>query len=155
VEDSITRWLAQFKDGDEDAARRLWARYFPRLVGLARLKLQGAPRRVADEEDIALSAFNSFFRGVDRGHFPDLTDRDNLWRLLVAITARKAQHLLRDQLRQKRGGGAVVGESGLAQGGEDAGQVFDQIAGEEPTPEFAAEMAEECRRLLELLGDEE
>jgi DNA-directed RNA polymerase specialized sigma24 family protein len=28
------------------------------------------------------------------------------------------------------------------------------VIGDEPTPEFAAQVAEECRRLLDLLGDE-
>jgi hypothetical protein len=44
-----------------------------------------ARRRAADEEDVVQDAFHSFFRGVSAGRFPQLNDRDNLWRLLVAI----------------------------------------------------------------------
>jgi len=86
----------------------LWERYFARLVGLARQKLRSTPRRAADEEDVALSAFDSFCRQAEAGRFPQLLDRDNLWRLLVTVTARKAFHLIRDKNRQKRGGGVVV-----------------------------------------------
>src|SRR5947209_3964759 len=103
---SVTRWLKQLQVGDPAAVQQLWERYFPRLVGLARKKLQDAPQRLADEEDVALSAFHSFCRNAEQERFPHLLDRDGLWRLLVVITARKAAHLLRAEGRQKRGGGA-------------------------------------------------
>ena len=46
--------------------------------------------RGTDEEDIVQNAFHSFFQGVANGRFlSQLDDRDNLWRLLVVITARK------------------------------------------------------------------
>src|SRR4051812_46122655 len=102
---SVTHWLGRLQTGDEQAVRQLWDRYFPRLVALARHKLRAAPRRAADEEDVALSAFDSFCRHAEAGRFPDLFDRDGLWHLLVVLTARKAAHLARDQARKKRGGG--------------------------------------------------
>jgi ECF sigma factor len=91
-EGSVTRWIGDLKSGGDSAAQRLWERYFERLVRLARNKLQTTrrPRTVEDEEDAALSAFDSFCRGVDRGRFPRLADRDDLWRLLVVLTMRKA-----------------------------------------------------------------
>jgi DNA-directed RNA polymerase specialized sigma24 family protein len=131
--------LGPLKAGDSAAARQLWERYFRRLVGFARQRLRGAPRQVADEEDVALDAFDSFCRGAEEGRFPQLLDRDNLWRLLVVITARKAAHLVRDQGRRLRADEAD----------------FDQVVGTEPTPEFAAQVAEECRRLLRALGNPE
>jgi DNA-directed RNA polymerase specialized sigma24 family protein len=103
---------------------------------------------------VALSAFDSFCRGAARGHFPRLSDRDDLWRLLVVITARKASHLIRDENRQKRGGGAPAGppaRPGLFWVDQELAGLVDS----EPTPEFAAQVAEECRRLLKALGDAE
>jgi hypothetical protein len=82
---SVTRWFGQLQAGDQAAAQQLWERYFRRLVGLARLKLRDAPCRSADEEDVALSAFDSFCRNAERGRFPQLADRNNLWRLLVVL----------------------------------------------------------------------
>jgi DNA-directed RNA polymerase specialized sigma24 family protein len=156
-EGSVTHWLGQLQAGDHAAAQQLWERYYHRLVGLARQKLRAAPRRVADEEDVALSAFASFCRGAEAGRFPQLRDRDDLWRLLFTLTARKAFDLVRDQRRLKRGGGAVRGESALlgpeGPAGEEAG--LEQVLGREPTPELAAQVAEECQRLLERLGDAE
>jgi DNA-directed RNA polymerase specialized sigma24 family protein len=156
-EGSITQWLHRLQAGDPEGAQQLWDRYFHRLVGLARKKLNDLPRRAADEEDVALSAFHSFCRGAERGRFPQLSDRDNLWRLLFAITARKAFDLVRDEHRQKRGGGAVLGESALLRPGdtpeEQAG--LEAILDREPTPAFAAQMAEEYEQLLDRLGDPE
>jgi DNA-directed RNA polymerase specialized sigma24 family protein len=154
-EGSVTCWLQQLQAGDQTAAQELWNRYFARLVGLARSKLRGAPRRAADEEDVALSAFESFCRGAEQGRFPRLHDRDNLWGLLVVITERKACDLVLHERRQKRGGGDAGGESRYAGAlncaeGEAA---LEQLASRDPTPELAAQAADECRRLLELLGD--
>jgi DNA-directed RNA polymerase specialized sigma24 family protein len=143
---SVSRWLAQLRAGNHDAAAELWERYFRRLAALARLKLRGAPRRAASEEDVALSAFASFCRGVERGRFPELFDRGSLWRLLVVFTARKAAHQVRDETRLKRGG-----QTDQAPPPDDV--LLEQAVSREPTPELAAQMAEDVHRLLERLGD--
>ncbi len=152
---SVSGWIDQARRGDDQAAGKLWQRYFERLVELARATLRGTPRRAADEEDVALSAFDSFCRGAEQGRFPDLDDRDGLWRVLVVLTRRKAAHLKRDERRQKRGGGVVLDEAALAgAAGRDEGQ--DELAwavAEEPSPAFAAQVAEECERLLRRLDD--
>ena len=155
--DSITQWINRLKAGEADAAQKLWQRYFDRLVRLARVKLRGNVRLPADEEDVALSALDSFFRGAQHGRFPKLRDRDSLWPLLVLITMRKAFDLVQQERRQKRGGGAVLGEAALGGLGDTSVAEFglDQIIGKEPTPELAAQVAEECRRLLDVLGEEQ
>jgi RNA polymerase sigma factor (sigma-70 family) len=149
---SVTNWLVLLKAGDAAAAQALWQRYFPRMVGLARKRLAGARGREADEEDAALSAFASFCRGAEQGRFPQLADRDDLWRLLVTITGRKAIDLLERQARLKHGGGKLTGESGLD--APDGGGIA-QVVGNEPTPEFAAQVAEEYQRLLARLDNDE
>src|SRR2546423_1031621 len=93
-EGSITHCIQLLKAGDRSAAQQLWERYFHRLVGLARSKLRGTARRAADEEDVALSAFDSFYRRAELKKFPRLDDRDDLWQLLVVITLRKAIDLV-------------------------------------------------------------
>jgi DNA-directed RNA polymerase specialized sigma24 family protein len=155
---SVTRWLGDLKGGDPRAAQRLWQHYFARLAHLARRKLRQAhrPPAVADEEDAALSAFNSFCRGMAAGRFPQLDDRDDLWRLLVALTERKATDLLRHAGRRKRGRGRVHREADLIANGNAAGSGdLDRLIGHEPTPEFAALVAEHYRLLLDVLGDDE
>ena len=153
---SVTCWISLLKGGDQAVAQQLWERYFRRLVGLARQKLHGRPRAAADEEDAALSAFDSFCRGAGAGRFPQLRDRDDLWHLLVVLTARKALRQARDEGRQKRGGGRVLAETDLA-GPADPGEepALARVVGPEPTPDFAAQVAEECRRLPDRLGDAE
>ncbi len=142
---SVTRWFDALQAGDPAAAQQLWECYFQQLVGLARLKLRGSRRGVADEEDVALSAFDSFCRNAANGRFPQLLDRDSLWRLLMVITARKAAHLIRDQGRLKRGSAALVEQS--------ENEYLDQLLSREPAPEFALEVAEECQRLLRKLAE--
>ncbi len=88
--ESVTRWLHGVKAGDSADIARLWDRYFQRLVRLAGAKLPGHCRRAFDEEDVALSAFQSFCDRAGRGQFPQLSGRDDLWRLLATLTVRKA-----------------------------------------------------------------
>lgn len=134
---SITRWIGRLKGGDFAAARPLWEAYFRRMVGLARQRLRGAPRRAADEEDVALSAFDSFFAAAAAGRFPQLADRRNLWPLLVSITAHKCVDLVRRESRRKRGGAAVPDNV-----------AFDDLIGDEPTPSFVVQLSDEVERLL-------
>ena len=113
-EGSVTRWISLLKDGDRAAASPLWEAYFHRLVALARDRLRGTPRRAADEEDVALAAFDSFYRRAERGQFPKLQDRDDLWRLLFVLTVRKAIDLARREARQP--GRAALGPVALGAG---------------------------------------
>lgn len=140
----LTIWLEQWKAGDNDAAQKLWEHYFHEVVSLARKKLHGLPKRAADEEDVAQNAFLSLCRGVERKRFPKLNDRDDLWRLLVVITKGKALDLAAHERAQKRGGGKnqPVPEFDL-----------QNMFSKEPTPEFAAQIAEEYQNLLASLTD--
>jgi DNA-directed RNA polymerase specialized sigma24 family protein len=151
---SVTIWIAAVRAGDQEAASQLWRRYFESLVRLARSKLQSKARRAADEEDVALCAFDSFYGGMARGRFPDIADRHDLWRLLVTIAARKASDQNRWESQQKRGGGRVVRESDLMAGPEPEWDALAQIVGAEPSPEFAAMVADECGTRLQGLPDE-
>lgn len=150
---SVSVWLGQLKIGDREAFCQLWERYFAQLVELGRRRLRAGPTRGADEEDVALSAFNSFFEGIGRGRFPRLEDRDDLWQVLLLLTRQKAINLLQREGRQKRGGGKVRHLSALADEGS-AADVFAAIVGAEPAADFAAEVAEECRRRLDGLPDD-
>jgi len=151
---SVSQWILGAKQGNCHAVQALWQRYFRELVGLAREKLAGVPRRAADEEDVALSAFASFCDAARRGRFPDLADRHSLWRLLITFTAQKAIDWARHEKRQKRGGGKVQGESALAgRDSPDHRQALAQCVGDTPSPDFAAIAADECSRLLNCLTD--
>ena len=91
----------------------------------------------------------SFCRGVKEDRFPNVRDRNDLWRLVVCITERKAYGHLRDQNRHKRGAGLVKGESAFFDlQASNPGGGIDGVAGPEPTPDFAAEMIEAVNRLL-------
>jgi len=151
AEDSVTHWIGNLKAGESVAAARLWERYFHRLVGLARVKLGPKQRAAGSDEDVALSVLKSLCVGAERGQFPQLADRENLWPLLVVITTRKAADLMQHDGRQKRGGGKVLNEQDLAAAERNP---LAEVLSAEPSPEFAAIMAEQCRLLLEKLDDE-
>jgi RNA polymerase sigma factor (sigma-70 family) len=135
--DPVTLWIAQVKEGQREAVGPLMDHYFHRLVGLARARLRSIPALAGQDEDVALSAFKSLCLGAEGGRFPNLQDRNDLWRLLAVITVRKSI----DLQRRKRPEELVAAEA------------VDQFLSREPPPELAAELAEECQRLLDGLGD--
>lgn len=136
-EQSITRLIGLARTGDPGAAERLWRAYFEKLVAVARKRLAVPSARGADEEDVALSAFASFWAGAREERFPQLTDRTALWPLLVAITANKCTDLIRRETRQKRGGGAAADPSAI-----------EHLIGREPPPGFDLQVADQLAHLL-------
>jgi RNA polymerase sigma factor (sigma-70 family) len=143
---SVSMWIDQLKEGDDEASRRIWKRYFRQLIGFARAKLKKFPRRVADEEDVVVSVLDKLCRCAQEGKLPYVDDRDDLWRLLLVMTSRKVVSLLRREHAGKRGGGRspLSEEEDLA-----------RIGCREPAPEVVAEMVESWERLLNRLGDDE
>lgn len=147
---SVTHWIEQLKEGEPEAAQQVWERYWARLIGLARTRLGGNAGRMADAEDAAQSAMQTFFRRAHKGNYPLLNDRQELWQLLVVITASKASNQRRRERALKRGGGKVRGDSVFGQDGPG----IEQVISNEPTPAFAAAVAEEHELLFKKLDDE-
>lgn len=148
---SVSHWIHALKNGDRAAAQPLWERYHARLMGLARRILRSSRRTQADEEDAVQSAFQNFFRGLSAGRFPQLQDRDDLWRLLVLLTARRAIDQSRRARREAR---HVTPDGAAAISLLEADEAeLAQVVGQEPTPALAAELIEQLDTLLKRLDD--
>jgi DNA-directed RNA polymerase specialized sigma24 family protein len=147
----VSRLIDDVKAGNKSAAGRLYERYFELLVRVGRIKVQDLPRRypVIDEEGAVQSALVSFFKGAAAGQFLELKNREQLKRLLAAITVHKVLHQVEREETLKRGGHNVVGESALPRSDEDGGAAgLDRLASDEQTPEFIAIAAETLTRML-------
>jgi hypothetical protein len=131
----------------EVAARHLWDRCFERRVSLSLARLLTKPRGPVDEKVVAPTAFDSIFPAAVSGCYPLLRRRDDLWRLLVSITANKADDRVKHEQELRRDGEKVVSERALDGSADAQSHALAQPAGREPSPEFAALVAEQCRRL--------
>lgn len=136
-------WVGRLQQGDDGQAAQIWHHYHVKLIAMAQQRLQMSPQQLADGQDVVVSAFASFFRAVQEERIDDNINENELWRLLVTLTARKAIKVMRYEGRQLR-------DSHLL----DHVQDLDQIIGDEPTPEFAAAVAEQYRWLSEQMVDE-
>lgn len=143
--DSMYEILQKVKDGEDAAVQEMWNRYFPQLVSLAGKRLQGERRQVADEEDVAASVLESFFRAARADRFPDLKDKDGIWRLLSKMTHRKVI----DQVRRNAARPAL-GESAI-QAGSGLDNPLASLASADPTPAMIAMLTDEIEHLLEVL----
>jgi DNA-directed RNA polymerase specialized sigma24 family protein len=133
----VSEWICGIREGRGDAQRRLWECYFPRVLALAENKL-GHVGGMADAEDVAASVLDSLLQGARAGRFSRLSNRNDLWSLLFAITQQKAVSLLRYHRAKKRSAGA--GQVGL-----------DELPADEPSPEFAALFEDLVRGLFDRL----
>ena len=90
-----------------------------------------------------------------RGEF-DLADRDELWRLLVTITLRKARNAARDHHRDRRD---IAREQTLSANADEdnscPGWAFEQMDASGPSPAEAAVLNEALERRLASLADSE
>lgn len=154
MEDPITVWMQQLQTGNPDAAQKIWEHYVQKLQTYARRRLPQQMRRVYDEEDVALSAFHSLCDGMVEGRFPDLADRENLWRLLLTITARKIAIRQRYDRREKRDVSKLLTESGLFADATESSPGLDGLPIAGPPPEVAVEIAETCHLLLQRLSED-
>jgi DNA-directed RNA polymerase specialized sigma24 family protein len=155
---SVTRWLEQLKQGDRQAIQPLWARYFTRLVQLARTRFpRTSTTGAASAEDVALEAFASFCRRAEADGFSRLFDRDDLWQILVVLAFRKRCNQIQHERRKRRqpAGGRVYVASALEQDDGEAGALLRNMLDREPEPAVVVQAAEECRRLLTLLEDDQ
>lgn len=156
-EDRLAESLSEILSVAPESAEEIWAEFFPRMMRLAKKKLADLPRRDFDEEDVAQSALNSFFRGKNEGRFDRLDSKDEMWRLLATITARKATRQKRRYLADKRGGGGVRGESIFVRAGQNDDSINPGLAAmrdENLMPETTEEILNTCQHLLDLLPDE-
>ena len=106
---TVTGWIASARRGNEDAVENLVNTFFQKLVDAGRWhydsKYGDCPRVENDEEDAALSALRSCMEHLKGDRFPDLSNRTDLWRLLVTMTYNKIFDQHRRQQAAKRGGG--------------------------------------------------
>ena len=157
-ESPVTGWLRQLEAGNSQAAQPLYEHFCSRLQELARHRIPDSVRGAYDHDDVSNSAFHSLFLGIREQRY-QLRDRTDFWRLLMTIAERKIAHRIRDESRDKRDVHRVVQNSLFLRRPSDSpqneGGSLDSLAGHEPTPEFAAEVADTCDAMLAALPDDD
>lgn len=150
---SVSFWLQNLKGGDAAAgAQALWDHFFERLLKHieSRVRRANTPQGMVEPEDVTASVFESLWRGAQEGRFAEITNRDDLWWQLLALSKQKVANHIRREMAQKRFPGHIP----LSLSETEEGKALIDLISEEPTPEFTAICEEECERLLGLLRDD-
>lgn len=152
IQSTVSEWIEQLKDGQDEAATKLWNHFLEKLTAIVRLKLRACSKAISDEEDVVIVAVNACFKALQENRYPKIKNRDDLWKLLSKIAERKAI----DQIRKTNKGvdGIRANISFMVVSGKSS--IFDGLQEwpcNEPTPEFAAEIAENLNRLLGVLDE--
>lgn len=140
---SFQELMNRLRDGDDEAAARIFHRFASQLIGLARHRLDGMVRQKVDPEDVMQSVFKSFFRRHAEKPF-ELEGWDSLWSLLTIIALRKCGFRIRHFRTERRD---VQLEVALESVGSDSKAGWEAIA-REPTPVEAAMLAETVEQLF-------
>ena len=152
--ESVTYWILQLKEGERDAVQKLWEGYFsrarPQDSGLAAAHV-GQDRRCRRHRPVRLRQLLPPRRA---GTLPQAVRS----RRSLAIAH---SHYLPQGLRsgEVRGpapathGRVYVASRLPTEDSDDEDSIFSSVINREPDPALVAEMAESCRRLLEILPD--
>jgi RNA polymerase sigma factor (sigma-70 family) len=149
VDHSVTIWLRQLAKGDQAAAQKLWERYGPTLIQLARRRFRGTFNAVGDEDDLVQSVFNALWQGAQEGRYDEVRNREELWWLLLTITRRTALNRQAYNQRKKRGPGTRS-----LDGDTDASNFGLPADSDQSPPEMILMLEEQQQRLLGLLRDD-
>jgi RNA polymerase sigma-70 factor (ECF subfamily) len=147
---SFDALMARLRAGDDEAAARVFRRFAGRLIALARGRLGGRVRQKVDPEDVAQSAFRSFFAHQADGQFA-LEDWDGLWGLLTLITLRKCHRQCERFTADRRDVRREVAPPSPPAG---SGAAWEAIA-REPSPSDAAMLTELVEALMRPLEPRE
>jgi DNA-directed RNA polymerase specialized sigma24 family protein len=144
----------KFPIDDQAFIEDLWNQYYPKLKIAVAGRVAAIRRPVANESEIALSAFHSFVQRARAGQFPDLADQDAMWRLLRAIAIRKANDMRKHLRAKKRGGDqTILGQADLSSDDKRYGGVETAIADVDP-PSLDAEISDLFNSLMAKLPDD-
>lgn len=143
-----------FPINDQAFIEELWNQYYSRLKIAVAGRVSAIRRPVANESEIALSAFHSFVQQARAGQFPDLVDQDSMWKLLKTIAIRKANDL-RKQLRAKKRGGDlnILGQADLSTDDDRDAGIKNAISHVDP-PSLDVEVADLFSSLMAKLPDD-
>ncbi len=105
----------------DDRVQELWDKYYGPLKQSIAERVRRIRRPIANESEIALSAFNSLIMAARQGKFPDLLEETGLWKLLRTIAIRKANDTHKRLWADKRGGNqAPIGQYEAEEGEQAA-----------------------------------
>lgn len=150
-----SQWISALQQGNEQAAEQLWKDCFSKALRLAKKRMAGLRLRAVDEEDIAISAMNSFCNMAKKERENPIADLAELWKILATIINRKVGKERQRQYAGKRQEYRLAGESGVSPAYADQGEVplgLDQFAGRETPPELLVELEETLQWFRDLPG---
>lgn len=149
-EGSISEWIEGLKQGEQEAATRLWVRFFGQLKAIARQKLGAFPSPVVDHEDLALSTLFALMQGTQDGQFDHVGNRNDFWQLALVILSRKASNIRRAKIARKEICATDLSDSESL---DYPSLIFEQATRSSPTEYGLHSLGIECDEVLDLLDE--
>src|SRR5437588_5911180 len=149
MSESFRDFLASLQNRDAAAAQEYFGRFAHQLIALALRHINAGLRHKVDPEDVAQSAFKSFFNRYGEKDL-EVVNWNSLWGLLALITVRKCAERAAYHRAECRDAAREVSPPRA----EEAAPWLEPF-GREPTPLEAAVLSETVEQLLAGLDEEE
>lgn len=139
---SVSSWLDELSQGDDEAAAPLRQRFRDRLIRRANRIRQEQPDVEVESEDIADSVFCNVIHKIRAGESAGIDDRKRLWRFLEKSLFHKLLDLKRKSRVRKN-----------LQSRETA-DVLDSVPDDRFSPEQFAELNDQLEYVVRLLDED-
>jgi RNA polymerase sigma-70 factor (ECF subfamily) len=146
---SFADFLDRLQRREDTAAQELFGRFANQLIALAHRHINAGLRHKVDPEDVAQSAFKSFFGRYGEKDLAAV-NWNSLWGLLALITVRKCAEKAAYHRAECRDAAREA-----AAPRDEEGTPWLEPLGREPTPLEAAVLSETVDQMLAGLDDEE
>jgi RNA polymerase sigma-70 factor, ECF subfamily len=143
-ESSSDDLILRLRNGDNDAAREIFDRYAARLLLLSRRRIGQRMNSRVDPEDVVQSVFRTFFARMKNDQF-EVEKKDDLFKLLVRITAHKTLRQIAHHRAAKRDPGQETRQS------DDNYEMLLQAMDAEPTAETVVTFMDNLEHFLSQL----
>ena len=100
----ITEYLQAYKAGDSARLNDILNAYWCQLVAHCDARLSRRFRTQQEGQDFAIQAFQNLAEGIQRGKWPRLENRSDLWQVLLQVSNCRIKDYVRQQMATKRGG---------------------------------------------------
>jgi RNA polymerase sigma factor (sigma-70 family) len=130
-----------WRQGDQDAARKIVERYLDRLLHVARARISQRLSSRVDAEDIVQSVFRTFFVRLKDGRFV-FAEQEDLCKLLMRITLHKTLRQVAFHKAAKRDPGMETEQ------GEHHRERLLALLDRDPTPEAAVAFIDQLEHFL-------
>jgi DNA-directed RNA polymerase specialized sigma24 family protein len=148
---SVSGWIAMIRQGKSEAMEPLVKRYFERLSKFADRRLRSGQNVSDAGEDVANLVIQNVTSAIQDGQYPALTDRNDLWLVLMIAAQRRVIDCKRNESFKEDHHTSIRNLTDLM---ESMNLDLDEYLGEEDDQQRGLELVDFWEEMIKKLPEE-